>query len=110
MSEMLTSQLIAVLQIVLIDLVLAGDNAVVVGMAAAGLEPKLRRRAIVIGIVVATLLRICLAAVAVQLLADGPDSVQYEAREASVGVLPLVAQETVRPGGGVGMATQPVVS
>ena len=48
--------------------------------------------------------------VVVQLLADGPDSVQCEAREASVGVLPLVAQETVSPGGGVGMATQPVVS
>ena len=59
----------ALLSVVVIDVVLAGDNAVVVGMAAAGLEPKLRRRAIVIGIVVATLLRICLAAVAVQLLA-----------------------------------------
>lgn len=48
---------------------LAGDNAVVVGMAAAQLEKHQRRRAIIWGIVVATLLRILLATIAVQLLA-----------------------------------------
>jgi len=59
----------ALLSIVVIDVVLAGDNAIVVGMAAAGLAPSQRRRAIVWGILVATVLRICLALVAVQLLA-----------------------------------------
>jgi YjbE family integral membrane protein len=59
----------AFLSVVVIDVVLAGDNAIVVGMAAAGLDPHHRRRAIVVGIVVATLLRIGLATVAVQLLA-----------------------------------------
>ena len=58
----------ALLSIVVIDVALAGDNAIVVGMAAAGLPPAQRRRAILFGIVVATLLRLLLAAVAVSLL------------------------------------------
>jgi YjbE family integral membrane protein len=56
------------LQVIMIDLVLAGDNAVVIGMAAAGLAPDLRRKAILIGIVAATLLRIAFALIATQLL------------------------------------------
>ena len=52
----------------MIDLVLAGDNAVVIGLAAAGLPPELRRKAIVIGIVAATLMRIGFALIATQLL------------------------------------------
>jgi YjbE family integral membrane protein len=60
--------LTALLQVVLIDLVLAGDNAVVIGLAAAGLPAEQRRRAIVIGIVAATVLRIAFAGVAIQLL------------------------------------------
>ena len=59
----------AFLSVVVIDVVLAGDNAIVVGMAAAGLGDRLRRRAIVWGILIATVLRIALALVAVQLLA-----------------------------------------
>jgi YjbE family integral membrane protein len=59
----------AFLSVVIIDVVLAGDNAVVVGMAAANLEKQQRRRAIVWGIVIATVLRIALASIAVQLLA-----------------------------------------
>ena len=55
-------------QVIMIDLVLAGDNAVVIGLAAAGLPPDLRRRAIVIGIAAATLMRIGFALVATQLL------------------------------------------
>lgn len=55
--------------VVVIDLVLAGDNAIVVGMAAAGLPAAQRRRAILIGIGVATALRIALAFIAVDLLA-----------------------------------------
>lgn len=58
-------------QVILIDLVLAGDNAVVIGLAAAGLAPDLRRRAILIGILAATVLRICFALVTTQLLSLG---------------------------------------
>jgi YjbE family integral membrane protein len=59
----------AFLSVVVIDVVLAGDNAVVVGMAAAQLEARLRRRAIFWGIAAATALRIALATIALQLLA-----------------------------------------
>jgi YjbE family integral membrane protein len=61
-------QLIAFLQVVVIDLVLAGDNAVVVGMAAAGLPKDQRLKAVGIGIAVATIARIAFALVATQLL------------------------------------------
>ncbi len=46
----LLPQLAALAQVLFIDLVLAGDNAVVVGMAVAGLAPAHKRRAIVLGI------------------------------------------------------------
>lgn len=59
---------VALLQILMIDLSLAGDNAIAVGMAAAGLPATKRHRAVVIGIVVATVLRIVLAFLATQLL------------------------------------------
>lgn len=58
----------ALLQVIMIDLVLAGDNAVVIGLAAAGLPKDQRNRAILIGIGAATVLRIGLAALATQLL------------------------------------------
>jgi YjbE family integral membrane protein len=58
-------------QVILIDLVLAGDNAVVIGLAAAGLAPDLRRQAILIGIIAATVLRICFALITTQLLSLG---------------------------------------
>lgn len=57
------------LQVIMIDLVLAGDNAVVIGLAAAGLPPELRRKSILIGIVAATAMRIVFALIATQLLA-----------------------------------------
>jgi YjbE family integral membrane protein len=60
--------LTALLQVVVIDLVLAGDNAVVIGLAAASLPADQRRRAIVVGIVAATVLRVAFASVAMQLL------------------------------------------
>jgi YjbE family integral membrane protein len=63
--------LAALIQVILIDLVLAGDNAVVIGLAAAGLEPTLRRKAILIGIIAATVLRISFALVTTQLLSLG---------------------------------------
>jgi YjbE family integral membrane protein len=58
----------ALLQVILIDLVLAGDNAIVIGLAAAGLPAEQRRRAILVGIAVATALRIAFALAATQLL------------------------------------------
>ena len=63
------SELVALLQVILIDVTLAGDNAVVVAMAVQGLSASLRRRAIVIGIGAATLLRAALSAIAISLLA-----------------------------------------
>ncbi|MFZ2006728.1 MAG: YjbE family putative metal transport protein [Stellaceae bacterium] len=63
------NQITALVSVVVIDLVLAGDNAIVVGMAAAGLAPERRRRAIVAGIAVATALRLVFAAIALQLMA-----------------------------------------
>ena len=61
--------LAALFQVIVIDLVLAGDNAVIIGLAAAGLPPAQRTRAILVGIIAATVLRIAFAAVAVELLA-----------------------------------------
>jgi len=59
---------VALGQVILIDLVLAGDNAIVIGMAAAGLPAAQRGRAILIGVVAATVMRIIFAIFAVQLL------------------------------------------
>jgi YjbE family integral membrane protein len=53
--------LAALLQVIMIDLVLAGDNAIVIGMAAAGLPAAMRKQAILIGILAATVLRIVFA-------------------------------------------------
>jgi YjbE family integral membrane protein len=58
----------ALLQVIMIDLVLAGDNAIVIGLAAAGLPKEQRSRAILIGIAAATILRIIFAAATTQLL------------------------------------------
>ncbi len=62
-------ELWALTSVMMIDLVLAGDNALVVGLAASGLGASQRRRAIVWGIVIATVLRIGFAGVALHLLA-----------------------------------------
>jgi YjbE family integral membrane protein len=61
--------LIPLAQVLFIDIVLAGDNAIVVGMAAAGLPPDQRRTAILLGIGAATVMRIGFAAITTQLLA-----------------------------------------
>jgi YjbE family integral membrane protein len=58
----------ALLKVILIDLVLAGDNAIVIGLAAAGLPEHQRAKAILIGIGAATLMRIGFAGVTTQLL------------------------------------------
>jgi YjbE family integral membrane protein len=62
----------ALLQVIAIDLVLAGDNAIVIGLAAAGLPADLRRKAILVGIAAATLLRIGFALATTWLLQIGP--------------------------------------
>lgn len=68
-SSYLTSEaLVALGQVLFIDIVLAGDNAIVVGMAAAGLPPDQRRKAIFWGIAAATIMRIAFASITVQLL------------------------------------------
>lgn len=61
--------LTALFQVILIDLVLAGDNAIVIGLAAAGLAKEQRGKAIFIGVVAATVLRIIFAGLTTQLLA-----------------------------------------
>jgi YjbE family integral membrane protein len=60
--------LAAFVQVLLIDLVLAGDNAIVVGALAAGLPPEQRKRVIVIGVIAALVLRVGFALVVTQLL------------------------------------------
>jgi YjbE family integral membrane protein len=67
--EDLYQQLVALAQVIVIDVVLAGDNAIVVGLAASRVAPELRARVIFWGIAGAVVLRIAFAAVTVQLLA-----------------------------------------
>jgi YjbE family integral membrane protein len=69
MSEIFSPEsLTAFFQVVMIDLVLAGDNAIVIGLAAAGLPKDQRNKAILVGIIAATVLRIGFASITVQLL------------------------------------------
>jgi YjbE family integral membrane protein len=71
--EFLTGPALAALvQVIMIDLVLAGDNAIVIGLAAAGLPRDQRNKAILVGIVAATVLRIIFALTTTQLLQLGP--------------------------------------
>ena len=58
----------AFFQVVMIDLALAGDNAVAVGMAAAGLPQEQRRKAIVVGLAGAVVMRVTFALILTQLL------------------------------------------
>ena len=60
---------VALMQVIGIDLVLAGDNAIVIGLAAAGLPKELRAKAILVGIAAATIMRIGFALITTQLLA-----------------------------------------
>jgi YjbE family integral membrane protein len=62
------SEITALFSVIVIDLVLAGDNAVVVGLAAAGLPAGLRRKAIIMGIAAAAALRILFAIFTTKLL------------------------------------------
>jgi YjbE family integral membrane protein len=69
MAEFFTAEAMsALLQVIMIDLVLAGDNAVVIGLAAAGLPKDQRSKVILVGIGAATVLRIIFALMTTQLL------------------------------------------
>jgi YjbE family integral membrane protein len=69
LSESFISGLVAFGSVVVIDIVLAGDNALVVGLAASGLPAAQQRRVIALGIGIALVCRIAFALIAVQLLA-----------------------------------------
>jgi len=60
--------LTALVQVIMIDLVLAGDNAIVIGLACAGLPREMRAKAIMTGVLAATVLRIIFASITTQLL------------------------------------------
>ena len=68
MSYFFSPEITAFFQVVLIDLVLAGDNAIVIGLAAAGLPKEQRNKAILVGVMAATVLRIIFAGLTIQLL------------------------------------------
>lgn len=68
MESELLNQLVIFVQVIFIDLVLAGDNAIVVGMAAASVPVEQRRRVIVWGTAAAVVLRILFALLTTQLL------------------------------------------
>jgi YjbE family integral membrane protein len=67
--EWLQVNFIPLLNVIVIDVVLAGDNAIIVGLAASRVAPELRKRVIFWGMVGAVVLRIVFAGVTVQLLA-----------------------------------------
>ena len=69
LDTLFTFDLRAFLSIIMIDLIPSGDNAIIIGIAAAGLPPKTRRQAIVFGIAAATVMRVLFASVTFQLLA-----------------------------------------
>lgn len=69
LAALLTPQAIGVFfEILMIDIVLAGDNAIVVGALAAGLPSEQRKRVIMIGVLAALVLRIAFALLVTQLL------------------------------------------
>ena len=73
MNELFSPEaLSAFFQVIMIDLVLAGDNAIVIGLAASGLPRDQRNKAILVGIAAATFLRIVFALTTTQLLLLGP--------------------------------------
>ena len=69
MIDWLQLNLVSLLNVIVIDVVLAGDNAIIVGLAASRVAPELRKRVIFWGMLGAVVLRIAFAGVTVQLLA-----------------------------------------
>jgi YjbE family integral membrane protein len=68
LSQFFSPEVVAFLMVIGIDLALAGDNAIVIGLAAAGLPKEQRNKAILLGVLAATILRIAFALVTTQLL------------------------------------------
>jgi YjbE family integral membrane protein len=68
LSQYFGPEVVAFLMVIGIDLALAGDNAIVIGLAAAGLPKEQRNKAILLGVIAATVLRILFALVTTQLL------------------------------------------
>lgn len=66
---MIGAEIFGIVQILFADIILSGDNALVIGMAAASLSPQLRKRAIFWGMALAAILRIFFAAIATYLIA-----------------------------------------
>src|SRR5471030_957838 len=64
-----SQDLVALAQVIMIDVALSGDNAIVVGLAVAGLPSRQKRSAILLGIGGATVIRIAMGAIALKLLA-----------------------------------------
>ena len=69
MDGFLWQHLVALTQVIIIDIVLAGDNAIIVGLAASRVAPEIRSKVILWGIGGAVVLRVLFAAVTTQLLA-----------------------------------------
>jgi YjbE family integral membrane protein len=69
MIDWLSLNLVALINVIVIDVVLAGDNAIIVGLAASRVAPEIRKRVIFWGMAGAVVLRIAFAAITVQLLA-----------------------------------------
>lgn len=61
-------QVLDIGKIIIADLILSGDNALIIGMAAAGLSPELRKKAILFGMIIAAVLRVIFAVIATSLL------------------------------------------
>jgi YjbE family integral membrane protein len=68
LDYLMHENLVVLLQVIMIDVTLAGDNAIVIGLAAAGLPREQRNKAIFVGIAAATVLRIIFAGLSIQLL------------------------------------------
>ena len=68
MMTWIQTDLLALINVIMIDIVLAGDNAIVVGMAASRVAPEMRARVIFWGIAGAVILRVLFAGVTAQLL------------------------------------------
>lgn len=66
--DMITAAAPRFLEILWLNIILSGDNAVVIGLAAAGLAPALRRRAVIFGVLAAAVLRIVFSVFATYLL------------------------------------------
>lgn len=64
----MSEQFVSIFQIIFADIILSGDNALVIGMAAASLSPVLRKKAIFLGMALAAVLRIIFAAMATYLI------------------------------------------